>query len=150
MSFRAWRRVAHASLAASMLAGCALVDQRTFDPRAGMPPVRPPPPAAPHRAGPPPLLTITFDTPSFDWHPALAVAVADALRAKPDVLFEVVTLVPQAVGAGNQVAQAEAASETGREIAEAIAADGADIGQIELAARVDPSVAVKTVRVYVH
>jgi hypothetical protein len=122
------------------LTGCHLVDQRTFDRHAG---AKPQPPAAKVVAthGPQPLLTITYDNPDPDYARPLANAVQRALAVKPDVLFTVQILVPPS---GPPDAQARA------EIEEAMVADGADQGQIEMAVKGDASVKTKDVRIYVH
>ena len=133
-----------------VLAGCHLVDQRSFDRDAGR---RPLPPALPVAAAPapvPPLLVVRYDTPAPQYRAALATAVDAARRRKPDVLFSVIVLVPPTGTPAEQVAAAEAARGSGRDVAAAIVADGADIGQVELSARAEPGLAVREVRVYVH
>ena len=132
-----------------MLSGCHLVDQRDFDPHAGAKPV-PPPGKFVAVKGPEPLLRITYDNPDPDYARPLAAAVQRALAVKPDVLFTVQTVVP---AGGLPDAQAEAqraAAATGREIAEAMTADGADQGQIELAVKGDAGLKTKEVRIFVH
>ena len=103
-------------------------------------------PAAPT----PPLLTIRYDVPSPDYASALRVVVRQAMARKPDVLFEVVTLVPATGTPAQQVAAAQAANANGRAVAQGIVTDGADVGQLEMAARADPAVTTREVRVYVH
>ncbi|HTR17383.1 MAG TPA: hypothetical protein VMI52_10160 [Acetobacteraceae bacterium] len=137
--------------ALSLLAACHLVDQRDFDPNAGKRPVPPAPVAG--KAGPPPappLMTIRFDQGAQDYDDALRVAVDAALRRKRNVLFSVITLVPAQGSPSEQIETARRASELGRQVADAIVADGADIGQVEMAARADPSVAAREVRIYVQ
>ena len=131
------------------LAGCHLVDQRDFDPKAGRPPALPVAPAQPS-SGPKPLLRIGYENTDPDYAPALAAAVKRALTLKPDVLFTVQTLVPLEPTPDAQAASQLAAAATGREIAEAIVADGADQGQIEMTVKADPGVHVKEVRIFVH
>ncbi len=134
---------------AGALVGCRLVDQRSFDPaapgsfamRSTVGPSVPPTPA---------LITIRYTTPDPDYANALKVAVDAARRRKPDVLFHVETVVPASGSPDEQVQAARLASTSGRAVADAIAADGADVGQIELAAAADPAVKVREVRVYVH
>ncbi len=143
-------RLVRRVLPLAALAGCHLIDQRSFDRSAGR---RPVPPAAPVMAGPapvPPLLSVRYDTPAPQYRAALATAVDAARRRKPDVLFSVVVLVPPTGTPAEQVAAAEAARGSGRDVAAAIVADGADIGQVELSARAEPGLAVREVRVYVH
>jgi hypothetical protein len=134
---------------ACALGGCHLIDQRDFDRNAGKPP--PPPPAPAAEAGPPAtLMTISFDQPHPAYENALANDVQLALARKPNVLFTVETLVPVA---GDPDAQAEAARSgavAGRQVADSIVADGADVGQIELTVRADPGRTVKQVLVIVH
>ncbi len=137
-------------LALVLLPGCRLVDQRSFDAAAGRAPT---PYAAPVVAAPPPappLLSIRYDTPAPDYAAALRVVVREALARKPDVLFEVVTLVPATGTPAQQVGAAQAANGSGREVAQAIVGDGADVGQIEMAARADPAITAREVRIYVH
>jgi hypothetical protein len=133
-----------------LLAACHLVDQRDFDPNAGRKPV--PPAAKPGKSvpGPAPLITITYTTPEPDYSAGLADAVKRALAVKPNVLFSVQTLVPLAATPGGQAASLQTGAAAGREIGDAIVADGADQGQIELTVRGDPSVHSQEVRVFVH
>ena len=133
-----------------LLAGCHLVDQRTFDRTAGRRPTLPALPARPGPAPTPPLLTVRYDTPDPQYRAALATAVDSARRRKPDVLFSVIVLVPPAGTPAQQVEAAQAARGNGRDVAAAIVADGADIGQVELSARAEPGLTVREVRVYVH
>ena len=135
-------------LAALSLGACHLVDQRDFNPNAGKPPVPPPAKAAP--AGPGALLTLNYAGGEPDYASALAQAVTRAMAVKPDVLFTVQTLVPLAATPDAQAAALREATQTGREIGEAIVTDGADQGQVELTVRTDPSLHAKEVRIYVH
>ena len=131
------------------LGGCHLIDQRDFNPNAGLPP-KPPMAAATGPAGPGALISISYGAGEPAYAQALADAVQHAMAAKPNVLFTVQTLVPLEGNADAQAASLQAATANGREVAESIVADGADPGQIELAARADPSQKVKLVRVFVH
>ena len=131
-------------LASAGLSGCTLVDQRTFNPQAGMPPPRPtPPPAraapplAPAEPGAPPLLSIRLPAPS-DLQATIAKAVAAARARKRDVLFDVVEFTPGTV-AGSEAA----------EIARIIVAQGVPAARVNLSARPIPNVAHE-VRVFVH
>jgi hypothetical protein len=130
------------------LSGCHLIDERDFNANAEKPPKLPAPPPPP--AGPGALLTLNYADGDPDYATKLAQSVQRALAVKPGVLFTVQTLVPPAATPDAQAASLTEAAGTGREIAEAIAADGADEGQIELAVRADPSVHAKQVRVFVH
>lgn len=130
-------------------AGCTLITQRTF--------TRSPNGTFAFRAdnGPPipaipALITIRYTVPDPDYEDALRVAVDAARQRKPDVLFRVQTVVPAHGGPDDQVEAARVASTAGRQVADAIAADGVDIGQIELAASADPAVRQQEVRVFVQ
>ncbi len=131
------------------VAGCHLVDQRDFDRNAGR---KPQPPAGKFVAvaGPAPLLTITYTTDDPPYADELAVAVKRALALKPDVLFTIQALVPLAPSPELQAAALRVAAASGHDVSEAIIADGADKGQIELAVRGDPSVHVQKIQVFVH
>jgi hypothetical protein len=132
------------------LAACHLVDQRDFDAHAGD---RPKPPPGPVVHAPPPvpaLVTIRYDVPNPPYREALASAVQRALARKHDVIFTVTTLVPPFGNVAGQVAAEEAAAVSGRDVAAAIVADGADPGQVEQAVRQDPAVSVREVHVEVH
>ncbi len=124
------------------LSGCTLIDQRTFNPQAGLPPVRPTPPKpplplAPPEPGAPPLLSVRLPGPP-DLRAVIARAVASARARKRDVAFDVVEIVP------GPVAGAEAA-----DIARIIVAQGVPAARVTLSARPIPNVAHE-VRVFVH
>jgi hypothetical protein len=108
------------------LAACALVDQRTFDATAGRKPV-PAVVAGPPLPVVPALMTIRYSVANPDYHDVLEKAVRRALARKPDVLFTVSTLIP-AIGGVDSEASAAA---SGREVAQAIVAAGAQPGQVE-------------------
>lgn len=132
---------------ALVLGGCTLVDQRTFNPQAGAHPKI----AAP--AGPAPavaLVTIDFGKPNPDYLAALHQAVGDAVGIKPDVEFDVVTVVPGSGTTEQQVAAATSITGDAREVARAINRDGVDDDRIHLEARSDPGVTSRQVQVFVH
>ncbi|MBB2204733.1 hypothetical protein [Gluconacetobacter takamatsuzukensis] len=143
--------MAVSALCVTGLAGCDLVDQRTFDARASRPPVPhyPPPPPAPRPV--PPLVDIRAGTPDSQWRPALDSAVARALARKPNVLFVVRVVVP-AGPTPEQEAQAmrQAVASYGQAVAAAIVAAGARPEQVEMAAMSDSSMTTGAVRVYVR
>ena len=131
-----------AALALAGLAGCALIDERTFNPQAEMRPTFPAPAAqvvAAAEPGPRPLLTVR---PPVD--PALlrgdvARAVGAARKLKPGVVFDVVAITEQGSDPG-----AEAAS-----VAQMIVAQGVPQTRVHLAARPVATGAAE-VRVYVR
>lgn len=127
------------------LTGCTLVDQRTFNPDAGAPPVIPPAAAAPVAAappGPPPLLTLRPGQMADD---AVQQAVAAARRRKPDVLFDVVAMVPAAMEDEVRPATTEAGA-----VARAITAQGVPASRVRLLARPAAGLEGREVRVYVR
>ena len=136
-------------IVALCLTGCALVDQRTFDAKAGIKPV-PPVVAGPPVRAVPALVTIRYTTPNPDYHDILTDAVHKALARKPDVLFSVATLIP-GTGTADAAADAEAlAAASGREVAQTIVAAGAQPGQVEQMVSVDPSATLREVVVRVQ
>jgi hypothetical protein len=134
-----------------LLAGCKLVDQRTFDRNAGRPPVPPPPPAASGPEPIPPLYVVHAGLPPEDWKPDLRDAARDALARKPNVLFTVESVAPPSPSPAAQAASLQATTaELGRPVAEALAGDGAPRAQIEMTAAIDPRASAPEVRIYVH
>ncbi len=131
------------------LAGCYLVDQRTFDAKAGRKPV-PPVVAGPPGHAAPALVTIRYTTPDPEYQDVLASAVHRALARKPDALFSVTTMVPPAENADQAADAAQAAAASGREVAQAIVADGASPGQVEQLVNLDPLLSVREVVVKVQ
>ncbi len=128
------------------VAACHLVDQRDFNPKAGL---RPVPAVAAVRPVPPipALVTIAYTTPDPDYREALTDAVHKVLARKPDAGFLVATTLPSAPGADGTAARAEDEAAAGREVAQTIVDAGADPGQIEQVISTDPSATARTVRV---
>lgn len=130
-------------LALAVLPGCSLVDQRTFNPQAGVRPVVASAPAAPAAVaalpGPPPLLTIVVPPPAT-LRDDIGTAVAAARRRKPGVVFDVVEITPDGgAGVGGEAAG----------VARLIAAQGVPSERVHLAARAAPG-GQREVRVYVR
>ena len=147
MQRAAMLRTAAAAICCIAFAGCTLVDQRTFNPRAGL--VR----TVPAPAGPEaivPLLTIDLSAARPEYGAALSQAVNEAVSRKPDVTFEVVSVVPAAGTPAEQVATATGITADARDIARAINAAGVDDGRIHLSARADPGVSTRQVQVFVR
>ena len=130
-----------------LLAGCTLIDQRTFDAHAGelaKPPAVAGPPAAQ------PLVTVDFAHPSPDYTAALQQAVAEATSRKPDVQFDVVTVVPATGTTAQQAAAAAGLTPDAREIARAINDDGVADDRIHLSARAEGGAESRQVQVFVR
>ena len=136
-----------ACLLLAALCGCTLIDQRTFNPKAGLPPVIQAPPGPPAQL---PLLTIDFSKPNPDYAEALRQAVDAAVARKPDVAFEVATVVPNTGTPADQVSAAETLTPDAREIARAVAEDGVAEDRIQLTARSVPGVTTRQIQVFVR
>ncbi len=144
---RAFIPLSLAVLSLSILAGCTLIDQRTFNPQAGR---KPPDLAGPAGPGaPPPLITVDFSHPSPDYAAVLRQAVVSALSRKRDVQFDVVTVVPATGAPADQVGAATGLTADARAIARAINADGVDDDRIHLLARAE-GVTTRQVQVFVR
>ena len=130
-----------------LLGGCTLVDQRTFNPHAGEL-AKAPLPAGPAPALP--LVTVDFARPNPDYAAALQQAVNQALALKPNVQFDVVTMVPATGTPAEQVAAATGLTPDARQIARDINQDGVDDDNIHLSARADVAVATRQVQVFVR
>lgn len=142
-----------------LISGCArlqhvgIVDQRTFDPKAGLPPQPHLPPAPPGRPGPGPLITIEAGTAPDQWRAPLKQAVQAALARKPNVLFELRQTVPAAGSVDATVAGGErAAHALLGPVAQAIVDDGAAIAQVQVGAASEPLPpgSQGAVRIYLH
>ena len=131
----------------ALLFGCTLVDQRTFDPQAGVAKLVPAPPGP---APTLPLVTIDVSRPNPTYAAALEAAVRDAVGRKSDVVFDVVSVVPATGTPAQQVAAATGITGDARDIARAINADGVDDDRIHLSARADPGVTSRQVQVFVR
>ncbi len=132
------------ALLALATASCTLVDQNTFNPRAGDAPVVAavqPPPQTP--AGPPPLLVIGTAK-QADYKRELGEAVSAARARKSDVVFDVVELQPADMVAGRSIGEAAEA------VARAIVADGVPQDRVLLAIRPAAEASAGEVQVFVH
>lgn len=131
-------RLLAAGVVMGVLGGCKLVDQRTFDPNAGRPPV----PHVPHHPGPKPIapfLVVRAGTPEAEWRPVVTHAAQVALARKPGVLFVLTGLAPDHATPADQVrALGAVASGDERAVADAIIAAGAPPLQVQMQVRTDP------------
>jgi hypothetical protein len=134
---------------AMSLPACHLVDQRDFNAMAGQKPVRkvaagkPVPPV-------PALVTIRYSQPNPPYQEALTNAVHAALARKPDVLFTVSTIVPQAPSPAASADLGAEAAASGRDVAQTIVNAGAAPAQVEQIVSIDPSAAYREVVVRVQ
>lgn len=114
-------------VALPLLAGCTLVDQRTF-----YPPAKPEPAslqALPNLDRP--ALIIRLGPLEPDWHPAVEALVEQTLAKRPDARFEIVAAIAPDGSAGDQTRAA-------RDIAQAIGALGVLPSRTTLALRTAP------------
>ncbi|MBO1328720.1 hypothetical protein OQ496_10220 [Acetobacter suratthaniensis] len=145
------------------LTGCKLVDQKTFNPHAGVPPRPYVPPARPGRPPAPPLIELVAGTPEADWKAQVQDIARRALARKPEALFVVRCLVPpgpavppptykEGSNAERFVSTAliALASGDGRAVMQALMDAGVPQAQVEMTAMPDSTVTKPTVRVYVR
>lgn len=133
------------------LAGCDLLDQRTFNSRASRPPkvyIPPPPPGPPPI---PPLIEVLAGTPPVQWTKPLQAVVRQALLRKPNILFQVRALAPPGPDADTDRQNlSRLVGIDGQAVASAIIAAGAAPEQVEMTAMPDSTVAGPRIRVYVR
>ncbi|GBR37095.1 hypothetical protein AA0475_0354 [Acetobacter peroxydans] len=145
------------------LTGCKLVDQKTFNPQAGVPPKPYVPPARPAPPPPPPLIAMVAGTPEADWKPQVQDMARRALARKPTALFTVRCLVPpgspvvppadvegRSAEGAVPTALITLASGDGRAVMQALMDAGVPQTQVEMTAMPDSTVTKPTVRVYVR
>ena len=142
-----------AVLSALLLAGCKLVDQRTFNPQAGVPPVVPkpaPPAPQPDRTldGLAPLVTIRpgQDT---NYDQAVEQATTAVLARKHDAQFTVLTAVPPAAPDVQASTVARYAPEAAR-LASLIERRGVPAQRVRLEARPEANLSAPELRLYVR
>jgi hypothetical protein len=128
-----------------LLGGCTLIDQRTFNPRAGMGPIVPPGP------GPTPaLISVDFSKPDPVYETPLRQAVEQALSRKPTVAFDVTIVVPATGTIAQQAAAAASIRADAREVARIITDEGVDEERVHMLARAESGIVGRQVQVYVH
>ena len=128
-------------LASLLLAGCTLIDQRTFAPSPEAEPI-PVIPSAPVRYDPrTPLVTIDFAAPSPNYKNLLRLAVRAAESRDGAVQFDVVAVTPSLdAGAPPQAI----------EVMRTIMAEQVPAARVHLGMRSDRAVTAVQVRVYVR
>lgn len=138
-----------ALLALCSLVGCRLVDQTTF----GGKPQKPPPDMLTQalRPGPAlPLVTIVFNGGEVAYVDQLRLAVQMAEARKPDVQYDLVTAVPASGSPSDQVSLAKQGESDAIDVAQAMNDLGVDPPRIHMAARTDPKITARELRIYVH
>jgi len=132
-----------------LLAGCKLVDQTTF----GGKPEKPPPDMLTQalRPGPPlPLVTIVFNGGEVAYVDELRLAVQMAEARKPDVQYNLVTVVPAHGDPSDQVKAAEQGKSDAIAVADEMIGLGVDPTRMQMSARTDPGVNARELRIYVR
>ena len=97
-----------------------------------------------------PLVTIAATAGPEDYVSALAGAVQAARALKPDVVFDVLSAVPQQGTPLHQINEARGLTPNAAEVANAIMGDGVPPDRIALGAVVVPGIPANEVRVYVR
>ena len=97
-----------------------------------------------------PLVTIPAESGPAEYVSALAGAVQAARALKPDVVFDVLSAVPQQGTPLHQIAAARGLTPDAAEVATAIVGDGVPVERITLGAVVVPGIPGNEVRVYVR
>lgn len=97
-----------------------------------------------------PLVTITAASGTADYLSALTGAVRAAEAQKPDVVFDVVTAVPQMGTPLAQITAARALTPQATEVAQAIMGAGVPASRVTLGARILPGLPGDELRVYVR
>lgn len=135
----------HRVLACLLLAGCALVDQRTFAPapEAKAAPAAAPAPAAVKVDARSPLVSIDFSGPPPQYQELLGYAVRAAESRDREVQYDVVAMVPK-------VAEIAQAQQEAVEVMRAVIREGVPASRVHLGLRADPTLSGREVRIYVR
>ena len=137
------------------LAGCTLVDQRTFRaaaPEPGAAELGPAGAGAGAGAGAAarPLAVIRMGEAGPDYRPMLAEAVQAAQQRNPDARFDVIALVPTRASPAEQDRRIAEAARDAQEVATAMGAAGVPSDWLTLGLRGDPGVPAREVRVHLR
>lgn len=135
----------HRVLACLLLAGCALVDQKTFAPapEAKAAPTAQSAPAPVRLDARAPLVTIDFSGPAPQYRELLGYAVRAAEMRDRDVQYDVVAMLPK-------VADVAQGQRDAAEVMRSIMLAGVPAARIHLGLRADPTLTGREVRVYVR
>jgi len=145
---RRGRRLAALALVLA-LAGCKLVDQTTFG-VAAQPPAPDQLTEALRRGSGVPLVVVRYDGAEVAYDQALHDAVDLAEARKPDVAYDVVTVVPAKGTPDQQIAAAEQAQHDATDVMDKMVDIGVRPERVHLATRTDPSITAHEIRIYVH
>ena len=128
------------------LAGCKLIDQRTFAPAPE--PAAPAPPRSTETRTP--LISVVPGTKLATYQALLRSTVRAVEARDPAARYDVVSVVPGSGTLAQQVAAADAARASGAEVAQALIAAGVAERRVSLGARPDPTTHGAEVRVYLR
>jgi hypothetical protein len=134
-------------LALLLLAGCKLIDQRTFASPGAAPTSAQVAPAA---LPPLPLVTIRFDDPDVDFRPVLAQAIEAVQARKENADFEVVAVVPANAPPEVQDRFVRDGSADTSRVATTLAELGVDPARVHVGFREDAGSPPRQVLVFVH
>jgi hypothetical protein len=143
------RAVAAGATLVWLLAGCTVPDARLLGPAPQRPDLATVQ-LTEAQSGRVPLVTIAATAGPADYVSALAGAVQAARALKPDVVFDVLSAVPQAGTPLHQITEARGLTPDAAEVATAIMGDGVPPERITLGAVVVPGLPANEVRVYVR
>ncbi|HUB11691.1 MAG TPA: hypothetical protein VMB34_07010 [Acetobacteraceae bacterium] len=135
----------HRVLACLLLAGCALVDQRTFAPapEAKAAPSSAPAPRAVRVDTRTPLVTVDFSGPPPEYRELLGYAVHAAETRDREVQYDVVAMAPN-------VDDFARSQQDATDVMRAVMQEGVPSARIHLGLRADPTLRGREVRVYVR
>lgn len=129
------------------LAGCKMIDQRTFERAPEMPSqaalARPVLPAEP-------VARLQPADPGADWRATLAAAERQAIAANPDAAFDLLTPIPTDAKRTEQDRFARNGTADSQVVAKALLADGVAPARITLGFIGDAGHPVREVRLYAH
>jgi hypothetical protein len=144
-----FRSIAAGAVAAGLLAGCTVPDARLVASAPRRPDVATVQ-MTEAQSGRVPLVTIAAAAGPEEYVSALAGAVQAAEARKADVIFDVLSAVPQEGTPLHQITAARGMTPDAAEVATAIMGDGVPPARITLGAVVVPGIAANEVRVYVR
>ncbi len=131
------------------LAGCKLVDQTTF----GAAPVAPAPDqisAALAANTGVPLVVIRFDGAGVAYDEALRKAVQLAQARRPDAVYDLTTVVPAQGPPDQQISAVTEGEQDATDVMDTMADLGVNPDKMHLAARAEPGLPARELRIYVH
>jgi len=131
------------------LAGCAVPGRGLLGP-SPLPPAATTVDTTKAEFGRVPLVTIAAGSATADYLSALTGAVQAAEARKPDVVFDVVSTVPQTATPLDQITAAKALTPQASAVAQTIMGAGVPASRVTLGALVLPGIGGEQIRVYVR